>query len=751
MSEEKKKGHRQRKTYDPHVISRSEILKWLSKEEKDRGAFTKWIAAKAISLADQLPFIVQAMRAIFREHQTANFDKNRLCQLAFHLLDIYLHNMESLPPNIKALVDYDLPKLNLTGLCKLVATLDFSPLQANFYLGKFARVASLAGSELFCLPIKSECISQLLTACGKSKQESILFNALESLNTLLVSKQATARNFYFNLAAFYEFITSTNSPDKGLKIQTPFLLKYIVKLSYISHYFFKKRNKPQEMSSEALEMSADLFLSRKLSAYQSARLLIAVGHLVQASVGCKITDKLKFFAEQVLIIANHRDTAKSLSLQNISNLLYGASLLKVTKKDLGHHLCAAFKSRLPSEQAKFSQERVLKMVRNAAEFIAFCKEPISKEMLNVILTDRPKIDPESPQHKIIEKGKKAPWMSNQIAVEEELVLIYFVDALVQAKIKQSSGETHSFFYIVEVDGSTTHRDPIDARHEELLLSLEDEEGNAVIAGIIRLKLSNYNNNWDEAVEDWQRQYGLLLAICGKRCEVEEPRCDIASLGEVKLKSKTEPAEELCYLAKCYEREKSDYLKALYYYQLAADQGSILACLRLGKWYERGDYGICKDDGAAFELYRQAAKSHQADAIIAFAGCYFKGVGVKKSFKDGVEILAASRAEQVKEKLEAVFLISFNEIRERIESDKENIHGFQGDEKPSAKLNCQEIQLNLKTIISFANKTLAGQAKDLLDSITPKKDSGSSAFFYKQKSVLLEGGQERLMIRDVPRG
>lgn len=81
-------------------------------------------------------------------------------------------------------------------------------------------------------------------------------------------------------------------------------------------------------------------------------------------------------------------------------------------------------------------------------------------------------------------------------------------------------------------------------------------------------------------------------------------------------------------------------KTIKLYQLAADNGDIVAANLLGNMYRKG-LGVAVDFNKAFELYTNAATVNNPAALLNLSKMYFKGEFVNKNLKTSIEMLTKS--------------------------------------------------------------------------------------------------------------
>ena len=74
----------------------------------------------------------------------------------------------------------------------------------------------------------------------------------------------------------------------------------------------------------------------------------------------------------------------------------------------------------------------------------------------------------------------------------------------------------------------------------------------------------------------------------------------------------------------------DYVQAVKWYRLAADQGDARAQFNLGAMYDVGE-GVPKDDAQAVKWFRLAADQANAWAQFNLGSLYFRGEGVPKDY------------------------------------------------------------------------------------------------------------------------
>lgn len=89
------------------------------------------------------------------------------------------------------------------------------------------------------------------------------------------------------------------------------------------------------------------------------------------------------------------------------------------------------------------------------------------------------------------------------------------------------------------------------------------------------------------------------------------------------------------LAYCYW-ENEDYEKALKWDRLAADHGSLWACVCLGDAYSTYSKGVDMDEYTAAEWYRKAAEGGLAAGQERLADCYEYGDGVRPDKKEAMK-------------------------------------------------------------------------------------------------------------------
>lgn len=80
--------------------------------------------------------------------------------------------------------------------------------------------------------------------------------------------------------------------------------------------------------------------------------------------------------------------------------------------------------------------------------------------------------------------------------------------------------------------------------------------------------------------------------------------------------------------------KKDPVKAVYYYQKAADLGQARGEGILGYCYGEG-FGVEKDESKAFDLYLSAAYKGESVSMYNVAHCYEDGIGVQRSVPDAI--------------------------------------------------------------------------------------------------------------------
>jgi TPR repeat protein len=130
------------------------------------------------------------------------------------------------------------------------------------------------------------------------------------------------------------------------------------------------------------------------------------------------------------------------------------------------------------------------------------------------------------------------------------------------------------------------------------------------------------------------------AMEGNRSEVERIlRLIRDNYGDVITTNKnteedTMSADEAFDMGYKYDEEK-DYQKAIKYYKIAVEKGSIAAAHNLGTIYFYG-YGVEKDYATAFRLYMDAAKRGSALSQCMLGYMYYNGCGVNKDDKQAFE-------------------------------------------------------------------------------------------------------------------
>lgn len=113
------------------------------------------------------------------------------------------------------------------------------------------------------------------------------------------------------------------------------------------------------------------------------------------------------------------------------------------------------------------------------------------------------------------------------------------------------------------------------------------------------------------------------------CRKELPSIDSNDHGNI-----TMSADEAFDMGYKYDEEK-DYQKAIKYYKIAVEKGSIAAANNLGTIYLVG-YGVEKDYAAAFRLFMDAAKRGVALSQYKLGYMYYNGCGVNKDYKQAFE-------------------------------------------------------------------------------------------------------------------
>lgn len=94
------------------------------------------------------------------------------------------------------------------------------------------------------------------------------------------------------------------------------------------------------------------------------------------------------------------------------------------------------------------------------------------------------------------------------------------------------------------------------------------------------------------------------------------------------KKESAPEEEWYQLGKVYF-DAANYEKAVKYFLVAADQGSISAQSSLGVCYFNG-YGVKQDYAEAVKYFRLAADQGNSEALYMLGSCYENGYGVQKN-------------------------------------------------------------------------------------------------------------------------
>src|SRR5690606_21008126 len=98
--------------------------------------------------------------------------------------------------------------------------------------------------------------------------------------------------------------------------------------------------------------------------------------------------------------------------------------------------------------------------------------------------------------------------------------------------------------------------------------------------------------------------------------------------------------------------QQDHIKALTWFQKAADQGYEPAQYNLGILYSHGQ-GVNKDYLQALKWYQKAAKQGKAiDQFLDVGVLYIKGIGTKRAIKQGINWLqeAAKQGDDVAKKM-----------------------------------------------------------------------------------------------------
>ena len=78
-----------------------------------------------------------------------------------------------------------------------------------------------------------------------------------------------------------------------------------------------------------------------------------------------------------------------------------------------------------------------------------------------------------------------------------------------------------------------------------------------------------------------------------------------------------------YSTEDVKMEFRDDTKAVHYMTLACQQGSLEACLTLGQWYVKGQFGLTVDEAKGIELVKKATDSGLQQAQFFLASHYFK--------------------------------------------------------------------------------------------------------------------------------
>ncbi len=82
--------------------------------------------------------------------------------------------------------------------------------------------------------------------------------------------------------------------------------------------------------------------------------------------------------------------------------------------------------------------------------------------------------------------------------------------------------------------------------------------------------------------------------------------------------------------------RKDMSKAIRYYRLAASNGDIEACVRMGIFLRDGR-GVTKDLREAIALFRKAADSGHTVGIVLLGLCYQRGEGVEKDLSEAMRL------------------------------------------------------------------------------------------------------------------
>ncbi|QIM62400.1 hypothetical protein A1D29_03295 [Pasteurellaceae bacterium Orientalotternb1] len=94
-----------------------------------------------------------------------------------------------------------------------------------------------------------------------------------------------------------------------------------------------------------------------------------------------------------------------------------------------------------------------------------------------------------------------------------------------------------------------------------------------------------------------------------------------------------------YFYGIYPETPKDYLKAIYWYEKAAEQQSYFAMEKLAEIYEKG-LGVSVDLTKAFELHKKAYElaGYANDSSLYVAKAYLNGIGVEKDLQQAVTYL-----------------------------------------------------------------------------------------------------------------
>ncbi len=134
-----------------------------------------------------------------------------------------------------------------------------------------------------------------------------------------------------------------------------------------------------------------------------------------------------------------------------------------------------------------------------------------------------------------------------------------------------------------------------------------------------------------------------FAAIGEAEEMEKQRArEITAIQQIRKNNPSSGPIELnkaeipCFLGHCYYHGngvEKDFKEAVYFFRLAAKQGSNVAQFNLGVCFARGE-GVEQDYKEAARLFRLAADQGHTQAQFKLAHYYLEGLGIKKDPNEG---------------------------------------------------------------------------------------------------------------------